>query len=66
MVCRNVDMLRRINDGILQNLILGFPVALLHRYTLYGKDPIRQHIFFITCGLSIGYWNYGNSSEHDK
>jgi len=44
-------------------LISGFPVALLHRYTLYGKDPIRQHLFFIACGLSIGYWNYGNLLE---
>lgn len=41
----------------------GFPVALLHRYTLYGKDPIHQHLFFIACGLSIGYWNYGNSLQ---
>lgn len=41
----------------------GFPVALLHRYMLYGKDPIHQHIFFIACGLSIGYWNYGNSLQ---
>lgn len=45
------------------NLISGFPVAVFHRYTLYGKDPIRQHLFFIACGLSIGYWNYGNLFE---
>lgn len=56
---------KRNNEKLwLYNLISGFPVALLHRYTLYGKDPIRQHLFFIACGLSIGYWNYGNSLKH--
>ncbi|XP_020281178.1 lysophospholipid acyltransferase 5 [Pseudomyrmex gracilis] len=43
---------------LLLSILLGFPVALLHRYTLYGKDPTRQHLFFIACGLLIGYWNY--------
>jgi len=51
------------NNKKLCNLISGFPVALFHRYTLYGKDPIRQHLFFIACGLLIGYWNYGNLFE---
>lgn len=38
----------------------GLPIALLHRYTLYGKSPVRQHLFFTICGLLICYWNYGN------
>lgn len=45
----------------------GLPIALLHRYTLYGKCPVFQHIFFATCGVLICLWNYGNyfSSEND-
>ncbi|KAG7208328.1 hypothetical protein KM043_014564 [Ampulex compressa] len=49
---------------LLISILLGFPVALIHRYTLYGKDPIRQHLFFITCGLAIGYWNYEYNILH--
>lgn len=40
--------------------ISGFPIAFIHRYTLYGKYPIYQHIFFIICGVSICLWNFGN------
>jgi len=59
----STQMTEKENDKKLCNFISGFPVALFHRYTLYGKDPIRQHLFFVACGLSIGYWNYGNSLE---
>lgn len=51
---------------LLVSILLGFPVALLHRYTLYGKDPVRQHLFFIACGLSIGYWNYDYNILHSS
>ncbi|XP_011146541.1 lysophospholipid acyltransferase 5 [Harpegnathos saltator] len=51
---------------LLVSILLGFPVALLHRYTLYGKDPIRQHLFFIACGLSIGFWNYDLNILHSS
>ncbi|KAL0117830.1 hypothetical protein PUN28_008904 [Cardiocondyla obscurior] len=51
---------------LLISILLGFPVALLHRYTLYGKDPSRQHLFFIACGLSIGYWNYDCNILHSS
>lgn len=51
---------------LLISILIGFPVALLHRYTLYGKDPIRQHLFFITCGLVIGYWNYDYKILHSS
>ncbi|XP_015604805.1 lysophospholipid acyltransferase 5 [Cephus cinctus] len=40
------------------SLLLGFPLALVHRYTLYGKNAKYQHIYFIACGLAIGFWNY--------
>lgn len=38
----------------------GLPIALFHRYTLYGKSPILQHLFFSISGILICYWNYGN------
>ncbi|XP_012278101.1 lysophospholipid acyltransferase 5 [Orussus abietinus] len=43
---------------LLCSIILGFPFALIHRYALYGKNPNLQHIYFIVCGFTIGYWNY--------
>ena len=46
------------------SILLGLPIALLHRYTLYGKNPVRQHLFFTTCGLLICYWNYGLNTLH--
>lgn len=48
------------NHSIIMIKISGFPIAFIHRYTLYGKYPIYQHIFFITCGVSICLWNFGN------
>lgn len=54
------------NNTIITELS-GLPIALLHRYTLYGKCPVFQHIFFATCGVLICLWNYGNyfSSKND-
>lgn len=49
---------------LLLSILLGFPIAIVHRYTLYGKNPTCQHIFFVICGLSIGYWNYGHNILH--
>ncbi|CAD1473272.1 unnamed protein product, partial [Heterotrigona itama] len=40
------------------------PIALLHRYILYGKCPVCQHIFFATCGVLICLWNYGLNILH--
>ncbi|KZC11643.1 Lysophospholipid acyltransferase 5, partial [Dufourea novaeangliae] len=42
----------------------GLPIALLHRYTLYGKNPVSQHLFFTSCGLLLCYWNYGLNTLH--
>ncbi|XP_046432048.1 lysophospholipid acyltransferase 5 [Neodiprion fabricii] len=49
---------------LLASILLGFPLALFHRYKLYGKEQTLQHIFFILSGLSIGYWNYGTDILH--
>ncbi|KAJ9577509.1 hypothetical protein L9F63_005882, partial [Diploptera punctata] len=44
---------------LLVSILIGYPLALIHRYTLYGKNPEYQHIFFVVTGLTIGYFNYG-------
>lgn len=49
---------------LLTSILLGFPFALIHRHTLYGKDPINQHLFFTACGLALGFWNYAWSIFH--
>ncbi|XP_078033806.1 lysophosphatidylcholine acyltransferase 3 protein nessy [Augochlora pura] len=49
---------------LLISILLGFPIALLHRYKFYGKSPISQHLFFTSCGLLICYWNYGFNTVH--
>ncbi|KOC63489.1 Lysophospholipid acyltransferase 5 [Habropoda laboriosa] len=42
----------------------GLPIALVHRYFLYGKCPTRQHVFFTTCGMLLCLWNYGLNTFH--
>ncbi|XP_076651718.1 lysophosphatidylcholine acyltransferase 3 protein nessy isoform X1 [Halictus rubicundus] len=49
---------------LLTSILLGFPIALIHRYTLYGKSPVFQHLFFTSSGLLLCYWNYGLNTIH--
>ncbi|XP_043250629.1 lysophospholipid acyltransferase 5 isoform X1 [Colletes gigas] len=49
---------------LLISISLGLPIALLHRYTLYGKYPVYQHLYFTSCGLLTCYWNYGFNTIH--
>ncbi|XP_076749797.1 lysophosphatidylcholine acyltransferase 3 protein nessy [Xylocopa sonorina] len=49
---------------LLISISLGLPIALLHKYTLYQKSPIHQHVFFIVCGILICIWNYGINTFH--
>ncbi|XP_069703980.1 lysophospholipid acyltransferase 5 [Periplaneta americana] len=44
---------------LLVSILIGYPLALIHRYTLYGQFLQYQHLFFVLSGLSIGYFNYG-------
>ncbi|XP_053977199.1 lysophospholipid acyltransferase 5 isoform X1 [Hylaeus volcanicus] len=46
------------------SIFLGLPIALLHRYMLYGKTPVYQHLYFITCGVLTCYWNFGFDTVH--
>ncbi|KAG8197373.1 hypothetical protein JTE90_013498 [Oedothorax gibbosus] len=45
-------------------ILLGYPLAYFHRTYLFGKSPCLQHLFFIGCGLTLGYYNYGNDMIH--
>ncbi|XP_054721085.1 lysophospholipid acyltransferase 5-like [Uloborus diversus] len=49
---------------LLFTILLGYPLALIHRHLLYGKSPSVQHLFFIICGLSLGIFNYGIDVLH--
>jgi len=40
-------------------MFVGYPLAMCHRYFLYGRSPNMQHIFFMICGLSLCYFNFG-------
>lgn len=45
-------------------LIVGYPIALIHRKYFYGRDVNIQYLFFILSGFSLGYFNYGNDIFH--
>uniref|UniRef100_A0A2L2Y2V1 Lysophospholipid acyltransferase 5 n=1 Tax=Parasteatoda tepidariorum TaxID=114398 RepID=A0A2L2Y2V1_PARTP len=49
---------------LLITILLGYPLALLHRYLLFGKTPAVQHLYFIFCGLALGFFNYGFDILH--
>ncbi|KAK9737943.1 MBOAT, membrane-bound O-acyltransferase family [Popillia japonica] len=49
---------------VLIALLLGYPIALIHRKYLYGKEPNIQYLYFIFTGLGLGYFNYGNDIFH--
>ncbi|KAG8229520.1 hypothetical protein J437_LFUL004926 [Ladona fulva] len=49
---------------LLVSLLIGYPIAVIHRYTLYGKSPTLQHLYFLSCGVAIGYFNYGFDVLH--
>lgn len=46
------------------SVILGYPIALIHRRTLYGKAKLHQHLYFILVGFLLGYYNYGTDVVH--
>ncbi|GJQ83403.1 nes [Trypoxylus dichotomus] len=49
---------------VLISLLLGYPIALIHRKYLYGKEPNVQYLYFVLTGLGLGYFNYGNDVFH--
>nr|CAI5851132.1 unnamed protein product [Callosobruchus analis] len=49
---------------LILTVFAGYPLALVHRKYLYGKEVSLQHLFFILTGFSLGYWNYGRDMYH--
>ncbi|KRT84759.1 hypothetical protein AMK59_1530, partial [Oryctes borbonicus] len=49
---------------VLVSLLLGYPIALIHRKYLYGKEPNLQYLYFIFTGLGLGYFNYASDVFH--
>ncbi|XP_018318738.2 lysophospholipid acyltransferase 5 [Agrilus planipennis] len=47
------------------SLLAGYPLALIHRHYIYGKDAKLQHLYFILTGLMLGYLNYGIKIAHN-
>ena len=40
-------------------VLTGYPLAVIHRWFLYGTSANKQHLYFILSGLVIGYFNFG-------
>lgn len=45
-------------------VIVGYPLALVHRKCLYGKEKLMQHLFFLVSGFGLLYWNCGWEMFH--
>ncbi|CAH0549779.1 unnamed protein product [Brassicogethes aeneus] len=50
---------------LLLTIFAGYPLALIHRKYVYGKEANLQHLYFIFTGFALGYWNYGNEMFHN-
>lgn len=49
---------------LLLSVLLGYPIALIHRQYFYGKEANVQHIYFLLSGLGLGFFNYGFDILH--
>ncbi|KAK5638729.1 hypothetical protein RI129_013024 [Pyrocoelia pectoralis] len=49
---------------LLLSVLIGYPIALIHRKYLYGKEANLQHIYFLLSGLGLGFFNYGYDISH--
>ncbi|XP_048734401.2 lysophospholipid acyltransferase 5-like [Ostrea edulis] len=50
--------------SLLLSLFIGYPVGLLHRAFIHGKDENIHHLFFTATGLAVYYFNFGLSFFH--
>ncbi|CAI9741420.1 Hypothetical predicted protein [Octopus vulgaris] len=46
------------------SLLAGYPLAFMYRGLLYGRSSTLQHIYFIICGVYMGYFNFGIDVLH--
>lgn len=49
---------------LLLTSFLVFPIILVHRWTLHGKNANVQHVYFTLCGLLLVYFNFGPYLVH--
>ncbi|ENN75052.1 hypothetical protein HUJ04_001252 [Dendroctonus ponderosae] len=49
---------------LLLGVLAGYPFALIYRKYLFNQSENRQCLYFISCGLLIGLWNYGFGMFH--
>ncbi|XP_070561674.1 lysophospholipid acyltransferase 5-like [Ptychodera flava] len=48
----------------LLSVLFGYPLALIQRNFIHGRSMTLHHVFFITCGLCLSYFNYGVELYH--
>ncbi|VBB27709.1 unnamed protein product [Acanthocheilonema viteae] len=53
-------------DGLVLfvTILVGYPLAVIHRSIFYNKPPIVQHVYFVVAGLALYLFNYGAATLH--
>lgn len=46
------------------SLLAGYPLAFIYRSAVYGRSSTTQHVYFILCGMYMGYFNFGLEVLH--
>lgn len=49
---------------LLLTVLLGYPLAFVHRHLFFRKNANLQHMYFIVCGLCLCCFNYGLYACH--
>lgn len=49
---------------LLLGVFAGYPFALIYRKYLFHQSEQKQCLYFILCGLTLGFWNYGFGMFH--
>ncbi|RZB54390.1 lysophospholipid acyltransferase 5 [Asbolus verrucosus] len=66
-IITNLSNLLGTNEPALRllfTILAGYPLALIYRKFLYGRNAAVQHVFSITFGFLLGFWNYGLDIFH--
>ncbi|KAF6207636.1 hypothetical protein GE061_016083 [Apolygus lucorum] len=49
---------------LLLSILLGYPIAIVHRHFIAKQPPTTQHVFIVSCGLLLGFYNFGIEFLH--
>lgn len=49
---------------LLCSILLGYPIASIHRNYVSHQPPVIQHIFLSSCGILLGFYNFGFGFLH--